>query len=138
MKQNLCDIQGFCPQNKGLQRKQMPQLKDGIKSRLLNYIQCFGLQVTTDQCDPKALKPIQAEVHMVKVREMIKNYQAGKFPTLATEPIIISEDNYIIDGHHRWAACKLLKLAITVNQVQLDADTLLDWCLTFPGVQFEA
>jgi hypothetical protein len=50
------------------------------------------------------------------------------------EPIIVSEDGYILDGHHRWAALVALDIAnggsgdieMNVKQVEADAETLVE------------
>lgn len=34
-------------------------------------------------------------------------------------PIIISKDGYIVDGHHRWIAFKLLKKPLKAIQIDL-------------------
>lgn len=48
---------------------------------------------------PDELRASQQEFNLDKVRSMMnepKNYKSG---------IIISNDNYVLDGHHRWIAC---------------------------------
>ena len=50
------------------------------------------------------------------------------------EPIIVSKDGYILDGHHRWGALVALDIAnggsgdieMNVKQVDADAETLVE------------
>lgn len=55
--------------------------------------------------DPKKLKPIQRGVDEDKVNDILTNWDvAGKVP------VLISKDNWVIDGHHR------VKAAIKKNK----------------------
>lgn len=58
------------------------------------------LGVTSEKIEASALKASQAELIGPKVAKMMND--ASFDP--AKNPIFISRDNYVIDGHHRWAA----------------------------------
>jgi len=57
------------------------------------------------------------------------------------EPIIVSKDGYILDGHHRWAALVALDIAnggsgdieIGVKEVEADAEELVEKTKQFTG-----
>jgi ParB-like chromosome segregation protein Spo0J len=36
-------------------------------------------------------------------------------------PLVVSEDNYIVDGHHRWAAFRLKKPEKSLPVILIDA-----------------
>jgi len=61
------------------------------------------------------VKTIQSQVWLTPIKEMnkaIKKFKAPKFKDyikIFTKGILISSDNYVIDGHHRWAALKILR-----------------------------
>ena len=42
------------------------------------------------------------------------------------KPITISKDGYVIDGHHRWYYAKQNDLEISVLQINLDANQVID------------
>jgi hypothetical protein len=64
-----------------------------------------------------------------------------KFQDSLREPIIISNDGYILDGHHRWAALVQHDIAnggtgdveIDVKEVDLDAEALVNKANEFAG-----
>lgn len=75
-------------------RKLMPQVDS-----LENFIKNLNDQIVSHRnidIDPKDLKSTQSEFDMEKVRQM----PSSKGHT----GVIISNDNYILDGHHRWLA----------------------------------
>lgn len=96
-----------------MMRADMPRLSD-----LAVFIQDLAKNGTgTDarMIDPKSLKPGQQDFNMDKVRE----FQKTTNPTLDL-PIVISRDNYVIDGHHRWIAAVQNNVPILVHNVDMD------------------
>ena len=81
-----------------LPRDSLPQIPEKEFDAFRKY--CHGEGVTSHimriSCD--ALKPIQKHLNPQKIKRIIEN------PSGMDVPIIISEDNYLLDGHHRWAA----------------------------------
>lgn len=80
------------------------------------------------------LKPIQEQIYFDKVMEMIGEHgavKAGGFVTKLT--MITSKENYIIDGHHRFAAVLLSdpKIQQRTLQVPLDINQLLKLTLAY-------
>jgi len=71
------------------------------------------------------LKPLQAEgfdynkVNTIEM-DMLKNPD-----TSSMKPIIVSEDGYVIDGHHRYIAAKNLQIKIPYIVVDTTANKLL-------------
>ena len=63
----------------------------------------FGVNTKKTTMRPRNLKPAQNEINGDAVADIIKE---GK---VFTNPLVVSEDNYIVDGHHRWAAAKKTK-----------------------------
>jgi hypothetical protein len=60
-----------------------------------------GIGVTDGSVDAKYLKASQTELNGVKVVGMARAMREGKIPA---ESIFVTRDDYIVDGHHRWAA----------------------------------
>lgn len=81
-------------------RKDMPQIKTGDLRTALEKIQRSGVEITKGKIDPKRLKPSQIDIDLDKAKQIRKK---GNFH----KPLIISKDNYIVDGHHRWKAATL-------------------------------
>lgn len=73
---------------------------------------------TMEFVDPKKLKPVQADACTCqdKVDAMAANWdKAGKVP------VIISKNNYILDGHHRVEAAKKKNKWVRVFRINLPA-----------------
>ncbi len=60
---------------------------------------------TETDIDPMTLKPTQKDIYMSNA---LKKAQAGEDPNSSWKPwnasVLVSEDGYLLDGHHRWAA----------------------------------
>jgi hypothetical protein len=110
----------FCSQSKGIPRAEMPQLKgrpvpgsiaDGmpknpkgevdLSGAFAERLASRGIGVTEGTVDAKYLKASQNQLDGVKVVGMAGAMREGKVPA---EAIFVTRDDYIVDGHHRWAA----------------------------------
>lgn len=69
------------------------------------------------------LVPLQAEIFF---RKVVKKYRRQGLPTqrsvIAERPLVISRDNEIIDGHHRFAAVYLVDPTIELAALRVDID----------------
>ena len=86
---------------KGSQAAELPtEKKDEVDAgpAFLEFLKKGGVKVTTEKVAAASLKASQAELIGAKVAGIMtkKSYKEGT--------IYISKDNYVIDGHHRWAA----------------------------------
>ncbi len=80
-------------------RKDMPQVNTQNLSKAISMAKS-KVKVTKGTIDVGSLKSSQKELIKSKVKGIAAKYRkAGDM-----KPIIVSKDNYIIDGHHRWAA----------------------------------
>jgi SPP1 gp7 family putative phage head morphogenesis protein len=125
---NLCNVSVkgtnlFCAESKGIPRIKMPQLK-GVPTKgsmidkeeelypkdekgKVNLAPDFvadlrehGVTVIDDKEDASYLRASQDELDGGRVARMY--HQLGEHDV--TDPIVVSRDNYIVDGHHHWAA----------------------------------
>jgi predicted ABC-type ATPase len=89
----------FGDEGLGIPRKEMPQLPAGaLRRKFLEEVSTHG--VDEESVDPATLKPVQDEIDGLKTGAIYKLIAGGKYKA---EPIVVSKDNYIIDGHHNWA-----------------------------------
>jgi hypothetical protein len=125
---NLCKVtvKGtslFCVESKGVPRVQMPQLKgdvttvkagsrasklhvDGrgevsIEKQFRDHLVKHGVSVEDGEELASHLKATQNELNGAKVAGIANSLDNG---TVMEGALFVSKDNYIVDGHHRWAA----------------------------------
>lgn len=102
------DFQYLCAQyrvqHRNLLRKDMPVIDDadleGVKTFLSRHKAdfCSSCMVTAGQ-----LHPLQKQIYLDKsLVQMAKMGTSDVRQVLRTVHIYISQDNFIIDGHHRW------------------------------------
>jgi hypothetical protein len=126
---NLCQVSIpgtnlYCDGNKGIPREDMPQFKGtpepgSIADKLpkdasgeadteeffKKMLEKQGINVSEPAAvQPDKLKATQSELVGVKVAGMSKALEDNPQHPKITAPIYVSNDGYVLDGHHRWAA----------------------------------
>ena len=110
----------FCSLSKGIPRVRMPQLsgipekgskadkleKDkrgevNLASQFIEHLRGKGVKVKETTEKASYLRASQNELNGAKVAGIAKAMREGKVPKGS---IFVSADNYVVDGHHRWAA----------------------------------
>lgn len=102
----------------GVARKDMPQIHKDHYPEFIRYLKDHGASVSTKRVHAKELKPVQSEFSDTGVKKMMKNKNPNK-GTTRDKPLIVSSDNYIIDGHHRWLASFNLDEDIPIMQFSI-------------------
>lgn len=100
-------------------RKNMPQIDN--MDKFIEDITKNDYKIKSEKVDPQTLKPTQNEFNKEKVKGMI---QSGKYKN---KPIVVTSDNYILDGHHRWKAHLVQKEQQPVIRVNMSFDKLFDF-----------
>jgi len=143
---NLCQVSIpgtnlYCDGNKGIERGDMPQFKgtpqpgspadklpkdesgeadtEEFFKQMLNK---QGIKVSEPVAvPPDRLKATQSELVGVKVAGMSKVLDNPNHPAYGkiTAPIYVSNDGYVLDGHHRWAAVVAHNAANPKNQIPM-------------------
>lgn len=98
-----------------LERKFMPQIAHDETSNALKLLNDEGIECEKVTLDPSLIRHSQSKVNREKVKAIIKDIRSGKL----LPAIFISSDNYIIDGHHRWIAFKILNEPIKCIRIGL-------------------
>lgn len=102
-----------------LRRITMPQIRDF--AGFLADLNASGISISDDYVDPFRLEPTQLDIHQEYVDSLLRSGDWIIFP------IIISLDDKIVDGHHRWAASKEAQSLISVRKIDLDFIDLLEF-----------
>lgn len=105
---NLCNVtvRGtnlFCVDSKGIPRIHMPQLDDDETRRFRAHLEKKGYKIEDTEELSSMLRATQNELNGVKVAKIAKGLRKESEVRYAKR-LIVSRDNYILDGHHHWAA----------------------------------
>jgi hypothetical protein len=109
-------------------RAEMPQVPGSKKAAFIAELDAKGVKSTRESVDPKSLKPIQSEISGQKSGQMLQSMRDGKLLE-GDNPLIVSRDGFVVDGHHRWAAAVArsyeVPVALPVLRIDMDAVDLL-------------
>ena len=104
---NLCDVSVpgtnlFCAETHGIPRIKMPQMSDEQMAAFRDDLQKKGFKVTDTEELAGNLKATQNELNGSKVAAIARKIKTEGDKSVGRT--MCSRDNYILDGHHRWAA----------------------------------
>lgn len=93
---------------------------DRIAKKKQESIDMSKVDEKTVKVAASQLKATQAEINGTKVSGMVQSIVANNFKNSGSvagmfAPLVVSEDLYIVDGHHRWMA---LVIADMLNKVK--------------------
>lgn len=97
-------------------RALMPQIKGDQMTKFLKHLQDNDVDYRTKKLPVKDLKATQSEFDLSKVDQMIGQRNDIK--------IVVSNDNYIMDGHHRWLADYNTDKNCKINAIVVDLPIL--------------
>lgn len=126
----------LCKGNLGIPRAQMPQVEGEVLTNYLASQQVKGVDVTHSFMEPSQLIATQSEMNAPKVFDIVKAI-VKKGINICTEMPILAARNYVVDGHHRFAACSLAKKMMQVISVDKNITTVLSELKEFPGVIYQ-
>jgi hypothetical protein len=110
----------ICEGDLGIARKYMPQFigKDDVQ-KFRNFIKrVYNIKSCMTRRKARDLKPTQKEISRSRIEDLIEN---ENILNKVLVPLVISRDNYVVDGHHRWAAYRLKKPNRSLPAVEIDA-----------------
>jgi len=112
----------------GIPRADMPQIKGEHRGALIQFLQGRGISHKTEEVPSAELKPTQAEFSTKKAARW------GEVRDGIDRSVLVSNDGYILDGHHQWVAA--LAANEPVKAIVLDAPIreLMENVFQFPSV----
>jgi len=125
-KADLCaGTHGICKNDLGIPREYMPQFtrrdapfdQTPLKRFRTFVKRAYGIKTYETTKPAKDLHPSQGEISRARVEGLIEDDLIHNMEI----PIVISKDNYIIDGHHRWAAFKVEAPTKPMKVIVIDA-----------------
>ena len=128
--QKVNELQVTVPTRGDIPRNKMPQIEQKDYAAYILHMKRKGIVGKRIVANPKKLKAIQSQFSDKGVIASIKKDDK--------KPILISKDNYVIDGNHRWLAAIATKAdEIVAIQFNASKDEVLKATLAFPKVTFK-
>ena len=140
----------FCVESKGIPRVKMPQFSGvpepgsradrleknqkgevDVGGAFVKYLQDRGVLVKPQSVSAQYLKASQNELNGEKIVSIAGLMEQGKIETSGGAAIFVSNDDYVVDGHHRWAAVVAREIdtgtdiEMPTQQIQMDIISLL-------------
>lgn len=115
-----------------------PDSDKSVLQTMLDTFKSRGVKIEPSKVPVGQLKATQSEIKAGKTFGMADAYLKGKFPNIGDQ-IVISKDNHILDGHHRWAALLTVDPKRTMNVIRVDMNMqdMLDEADSMAGVYRE-
>jgi len=114
----------------GIRRAEMPQVATKDYPEFIDYLKDNGAHFTKDTVSPDSLKAIQGEFSDQGIEKALMKQHIKK-------PSIVSSDNYIIDGHHRWLAAMNTGQKVDIFRVDKPGKELLQLVKDFPKTTYK-
>ena len=111
-------------------RQQMPQI-DNL-DEFYHYVGQFGIGVFEAFGTVDHLRPTQHEFDQDKVDKILDGWNDDGGPN--GNPIVVSSDNFIVDGHHRYFAALQSNIEIRYDQLDVNITTCLKHALDYMSV----
>jgi hypothetical protein len=111
-----------------INRKDMPQIDTKHLGEFTDYLKEKGVDVSEIQLDANKLKASQNQFHKAKIEKMMDSIEDGK----KMKSIVVSSDNYVIDGHHNWIAHMNLGKEVPAIKFDVKREKLIDYMMEFP------
>lgn len=114
------DVMSFWDQTSAfpIARASMPQVDVKNLQRVLDQL---DINYIVMKDIPWNYRPTQTDFDEDKVNQLIQKLQSGD----TFGPIIVSNDNFVLDGHHRYIAANMTATPIDVMTVDLPINKLL-------------
>jgi len=103
----------------GFQRSRMPQIQT---EPFLAHLKDNGIAFRDSNVMPSDLRPMQRHIHPPKVRQMVHAIRNGSFDRKKLEGFVTSNDGFVLDGLHRFAAKLIVEPEVRVRIVKVDLD----------------
>lgn len=93
-------------------RNEMPQIKPRYVQQYLSFLSKNKVRFQNEKTFSKNLKPTQNEFNPDRIKRAMQYHDPAY-------RIMISEDNYVLDGHHRWLAAYNEDNECKVNTIKI-------------------
>ena len=112
-----------------------PKSEKSILHQMLSDLEKSGVKTEQTEMPVGKMKATQKEIQAGKVFAMADAHMKGKFDGI-DDSVVVSKDDHILDGHHRWAALLTIDPSrkMKVKKIDMTMDDLLKAAAAQPGV----
>lgn len=121
----------------GIPRTEMPQVGRDNRSAMVQFLRARGAAVEREDVDPAKLRASQSDFRRDKVDAIREAIRAGSY---RPAPILVAEDDRVLDGHHQWLANREERPgeALPIFRVSLPASRALMMLHRMPSTKVAA
>jgi hypothetical protein len=125
----------YPPHNLGYSRINMPQIEDNLQLDFFKYLTNTGVKFDKKNITIGNIKPAQKDLRVDVATNLLKSGSVK-----LKKPLLISSDNYLMDGHHRWLALMFdnPKQKLNVVVINVKGKSLLQIMRKFDKVEFKS
>ena len=105
-------------------RMNLPQIKSTDVLDFCKWLESKGVECVKASIQVGELTPIQKEINLDKIESMKKKHVNNQIDLSNGKPIMVSGDEHLVDGHHRWYALKDLNESNEIDVIIIDAPIL--------------
>jgi len=123
-----------------LPRMQLPQIKSTDVSEFIKWLDEKEVDSLETSMRVGELTPIQKEINIDKTDSRAEKHNSGEINLSTGKPVMVSSDEYLIDGHHRWYALRELNPENRLDVVIIDTPILdlISLMKEFPKTTYKA
>lgn len=115
-------------ETKNIPRAEMPQIKAENRGAMVNFMNARDISHEQDEVPASSLKPTQQEFSPAKVKKAME-FEGGN------RSILVSNDNYVLDGHHQWLAAREKGEPVKVIRLNAPIEQLVPLAKEMPSTE---
>lgn len=113
---------------KNIPRSEMPQIKAENRGAMVNFMKARDIASEKDEVPAQSLRPTQQEFSPAKVKKAME-FEGGN------RSILVSNDNYVLDGHHQWLAAREKGEPVKVIRLNAPIEQLVPLAKEMPSTE---
>lgn len=112
-----------------IDRANMPQIREHYMDAFLEQLEEDDINYSYELVDANTLKPTQVHINLDKVSALTPEYVDSRY-------LVVSNDNYLLDGHHRWYFSVDNNRNAKVLKIDLPIMELIDYANDFDQTEY--
>jgi hypothetical protein len=117
-------------------RSEMPQISASDYPELMRFADAHGVKVRFATFKPNELK-IHQHINESRLRSIIRHETSGVRVEHEIDPVLTSNDRFILDGNHRLSDHKIDHTEVPAIVIDLPFEKAIDFLFKFPKVSID-